>query len=227
MFTIAGPPSTFSGARQDSAAPTWSAATTACSAAASCSGHGGAPRGDGQRSPAPGATSRRLHRSDRGPDRDERRVRLLPGPGLQPQRLQGRRDEVLGGHDIKAGGDCEHINAINNNFNGGAGQRIYKLQHAARRPGHHLLPAPLLRQRSRAGFVRADPSTWTIALPLDVRAGRTNTSFYAQDSWKVRRTLPINGGIRWEAQDVRDRDGQTRVQAEQELGAARRRSSGI
>ena len=33
----------------------------------------------------------------------------------------------FGPHSIKAGIDYEHVKAVNNNFNGGAGQRIYKL----------------------------------------------------------------------------------------------------
>ena len=43
------------------------------------------------------------------PTATQRRLQILPGSGLQPQRGQGRRDELSGGHDVKIGGDCEHI----------------------------------------------------------------------------------------------------------------------
>ena len=65
------------------------------------------------------------------------------------------------------------------------------------------------------GFVRADPSTWTIALPLTSEPDSANTSFFAQDSWKVGNYFTINGGIRWEAQDVRNRDGQSAFKLDQ------------
>ena len=39
-------------------------------------------------------------------------------------------------------------------------------------------------------------------------------------SWRT--DLTVNGGIRWEGQDVRNRDGRVRVQAERQLGAAHR-----
>ena len=90
----------------------------------------------------------------------------------------------LGAHDVKVGVDREHIKAVNNNFNGGAGQRIYKLRTSRAAPGH-LLPPPLLRQRPGTGYDRTTPSTWQIALPLTSEPDSYNTSFYAQDSWKA------------------------------------------
>ena len=129
--------------------------------------------------------------------------------------VQGNITMYLGGHDIKAGGDYEHINAINNNYNGGAGQRIYKLSTLPGGQGTVYYRHRFYVNDRAPGFVRADPSTWTIALPLTSEPDSANTSFFAQDSWKVGNYFTINGGIRWEAQDVRNRDGQSAFKLDQ------------
>lgn len=112
----------------------------------------------------------------------------------------------LGPHAIKAGVDYEHIQAVNNSYNGGAGQRIFK---------NSTLPggAGIVYYRHRfylddraAGFSKDDVSTWKIAVPLTSEPDSRNTSFYVQDSWTAGAGLTINAGIRWEAQDVRSRD---------------------
>ena len=59
------------------------------------------------------------------------------------------------------------------------------------------------------GYDRNNGATWKIALPLTSEPDSFNTSFYAQDSWKAGAGLTINAGIRWEGQDVRNRDGET------------------
>ncbi len=129
--------------------------------------------------------------------------------------FQGNVTMYLGGHDIKAGGDYEHINAINNNYNGGAGQRIYKLSTLSGGQGTVYYRHRFYVNDRAPGFVRADPSTWTIALPLTSEPDSANTSFFAQDSWKLGNYFTINGGIRWEAQDVRNRDGQSAFKLDQ------------
>ena len=111
----------------------------------------------------------------------------------------------LAGHDIKGGLDFEKVSAINNNFNGGAGQRIYKFATGGVTYYRHRF---YVNDRA-PGFVRTDPATWTIALPLTSAPDTRNMSFYGQDSWKVATGLTINGGLRWEGQNVRNRDGET------------------
>ena len=69
--------------------------------------------------------------------------------------VKGDVTMYLSGHDIKVGGDYEHINAINNNYNGGAGQRIYKFSTRRGWRGDRLLPPSLLCERSR-GRVRRE-----------------------------------------------------------------------
>ena len=75
--------------------------------------------------------------------------------------------------------------------------------------GVDLLPAPLLRERSGAGFSRTDPTTWQIALPLSSEPINKNTSAYAQDTWRVMSNLTIEGGVRWEGRNLGDRFGNT------------------
>src|SRR6185503_13955944 len=55
-------------------------------------------------------------------------------------------------------------------------------------------------------YDRNNGATWQIALPLTSEPDSYNTSFYAQDSWKAGAGLTVNAGIRWEGQNVRDRD---------------------
>ena len=108
----------------------------------------------------------------------------------------------FGSHDLKFGADTEHIQAVNNNYNGGAGQRIYRLVTGGQIYYRHRY---FVNDRA-GGFDRNVPSTWQIALPLTSEPDSYNTSFYVQDSWKAGGGLTINAGIRWEAQDVRSRD---------------------
>ena len=85
-------------------------------------------------------------------------------------------------------------------FEGGAGQRIYKLI----QPSTGII---YYRHRyyvddQKAGFSRTDPATWSILNPLEATPKTQNASFYAQDSYKVVSNLSINYGVRWERQHV-------------------------
>ncbi|HTG99665.1 MAG TPA: carboxypeptidase regulatory-like domain-containing protein [Vicinamibacterales bacterium] len=108
----------------------------------------------------------------------------------------------LGAHDVKVGFDTEHVKAVNNNYNGGAGQRIYKLVTGGVTYYRHRY---YINDRA-PGYDRSNGATWQIALPLTSEPDSLNTSFYAQDSWKAGAGLTVNAGIRWEGQNVRDRD---------------------
>jgi hypothetical protein len=117
-------------------------------------------------------------------------------------------------HDIKAGADWEHISAINNNFAAGTGQRITKRSTLPNGQGTIYYEHRYYVNDRAAGFVRTDPTTWQIALPLTSEPDSRNTSFYVQDSWKVGQGLTINGGVRWEGQNVRNRDGESAFKLE-------------
>jgi len=110
----------------------------------------------------------------------------------------------LGGHDVKVGFDSEHVQAVNNNYNGGAGQRIYKLMVTS--TGQIYYRHRYYINDRAPGYDRNNGATWQIALPLTSEPDSYNTSFYAQDSWKAGAGLTVNAGIRWEGQNVRDRD---------------------
>jgi hypothetical protein len=111
--------------------------------------------------------------------------------------------KVFRANEIKVGFDYEDITSAVDRFQGGAGQRIYLLQTSAK--------VQYVRHRyyindKASGFVRADPATWQIALPLTVSPAIKNYSFYAQDTVKVSR-LTLNLGVRWEQQGMLDRNG--------------------
>ena len=116
--------------------------------------------------------------------------------------LKADASSYFGSHDLKFGVDREHIQAANHNYNGGAGQRIYRLVTGGRIYYRHRY---YVNDRA-GGYDRNVPSTWQIALPLTSEPDSYNTSFYVQDSWKAGAGLTINAGVRWEAQDVRSRD---------------------
>jgi hypothetical protein len=112
----------------------------------------------------------------------------------------------LGGHSLKGGLDYEQIGAVNNNFNGGAGQRIYRLSTLAGGQGTIYYRHRFYVNDRAPGYVRTDPATWQLAVPLTSEPDSRNLAWYVQDSWRVGGGLTINGGIRWEGQDVRSRD---------------------
>lgn len=136
-------------------------------------------------------------------------------PAFQDQRLT--RDVLKGDatwfwnrHEFKVGGDYEHLQAINENYDGGAGQLIDTLvfDPNAAVPGDEQI---YYRHRffidDRApGYDRDNPATWRLAVPLTSRPDSRNVSFYGQDSWKAAPNLTVNVGVRWEYQDVRSRD---------------------
>ncbi len=118
--------------------------------------------------------------------------------------------KFLGKHEFKVGGDSEDLQAVNANWNGGAGQRIYI------RPRFGPNGEQEYRHRyyvddSVPGFDINDPSTWVPAVPLVSTPETTNTSFYAQDSWRITPNFTANLGVRWERQEIGDRFAETQI----------------
>ena len=116
----------------------------------------------------------------------------------------------LGDHDIKVGGDVEDLAAVNANWNGGAGQRIYI------RPRDNPDDPQHYRHRFfvdtlAPGFDANDSSTWQLAVPLVSTPETTNTSLFAQDSWRISDHITANVGVRYERQEIGDRFGATQI----------------
>ena len=115
-------------------------------------------------------------------------------------------------HEIKVGGDFEHLKShVENNY--GGGQLIYEFQKNG---------VPYFRHRfyvddTLPGFSRTDPNTWVQAYPQITEPETKNTSAYAQDSWKVRPNFTLNFGLRWESQDVLNRFGTSAFKLNDEL----------
>ena len=108
-------------------------------------------------------------------------------------------------HEIKGGIDWEVEDSSIDRYQGGAGIINTKLT-----SGGVVYYRHRYYVNDRApGFDRNVPATYQPLIPLTTEPGTKNTAFYAQDSWRVLTNLTINGGVRWERQEVGDRDGNT------------------
>jgi hypothetical protein len=113
----------------------------------------------------------------------------------------------VGSHEFKIGGDFEKINDDVLNFQGGAGQRIYALRVAS--TGQVYFRHRYYIDDLAAGFDRGNPASWKIALPQVSRPSTKNLAGYLQDSWAIAKGFKLNLGVRWEQQDVLNRNGES------------------
>jgi hypothetical protein len=117
----------------------------------------------------------------------------------------------LGRHELKVGGDRENLSAYNENWNGGAGQRIYIRRSdalvTADNPNGIYYRHRYYIDDQHPAFDEDDPSSWVINTPLTSSPETVNTSLYLQDSWKVTSYFTLNLGLRWEQQNIGDRFG--------------------
>jgi hypothetical protein len=112
-----------------------------------------------------------------------------------------------GAHTIKGGFDALRVESKVDRFSGGAGQTIYTLIQPS--TGTIYYRHRYFVNDQASGFSRSDPTTWQIALPLSSDPLNHGYAGYAQDSWRVRPNLTIEGGVRWERRQLGDRFGKT------------------
>jgi hypothetical protein len=117
--------------------------------------------------------------------------------------------KYLGSHEIKGGVDWEDNASSIDRFSGGNGDFVYKLIQKSTK---------IIYYRHRyfvndlaPGFDRANSATWVPAVPLTVTPDTLNNAFFVRDSWKLMPNMTIDGGVRWEKQDVKDRTGKTAI----------------
>jgi len=118
------------------------------------------------------------------------------------------------GHEIKGGYDLEDNSSLIDRFSGGGGDLIYKL--VSNGSARDVLPAGTVYYRHRyflndlaPGFDRSNSSTWVPAVPLTSAPDTINNAFFVRDNWRLASNLSINGGIRWERQQIKDRNNAT------------------
>lgn len=111
--------------------------------------------------------------------------------------------KFLGPHEIKGGVDWELQDSSIDRYQGGGGFINYKLTSAGRVYYRHRF---YVNDRA-PGYDPDDPTTYQPLIPLTSEPKTDNSSFYVQDSWRAAPNLTINAGIRWERQELGDRDG--------------------
>jgi hypothetical protein len=133
-----------------------------------------------------------------------------------------------GSHEIKFGGDIEQLSAYNENWNGGGGQRIFRIcvepdLRAGRAGGYRsgcgfdsdtsndLIVFRHRYYTDQDTFDPNSPATWGLLAPHIAEPETENTSFYVQDSWRVVPNLTINAGLRLETQELTGRKNQSSV----------------
>jgi hypothetical protein len=115
----------------------------------------------------------------------------------------------LSGHTLKGGYDYVHVDSSIERESGGGGQSINRLIQPS--TGTIYYRHRYYVNDQLPGFSRTNPSTWQIALPLTSDPVNKGMAAYAQDSWRVKPNLTIEGGFRWERQNLGDRFGQSVV----------------
>ncbi len=117
---------------------------------------------------------------------------------------KGDMSTFLSTHEVKFGGDFEDLKGQLQNYQGGAGQRIYQFATAG---GQTYYRHRFYLNDLTPGFDRNDPSTWSLAVPEVTSPETKNTSLYVQDAWRIAPNLTLNAGVRWEKQQVFGRGG--------------------
>ncbi len=117
-----------------------------------------------------------------------------------------------GSHEFKVGYEYEEIGVVNANWNGGAGQRVYRLtcDPASRYCGDNDEAAYFFRHRiylNQAGLDATQLTTADIQAPLTVDTKADNDAFFIQDTWQVTSNLSLALGVRFGSQVLYNADG--------------------
>ncbi len=112
-----------------------------------------------------------------------------------------------GSHEFKIGAEYEDIGVVNDNWNGGTGQRIYRFgcNPASRYCGENNENAYYFRHRYFIGDANLDPLTLTrndIVAPLGVDTKADNYAYFLQDTWQVTGSLSLALGVRLSQQKL-------------------------
>ncbi|MCP3957998.1 MAG: TonB-dependent receptor, partial [bacterium] len=126
-------------------------------------------------------------------------------------------DDFGGSHEFKVGYEFEDISGQQDNHNGGTGQRIYRFdcsdqfdddgtqtRNCQGQPYYY-------RHRFYTGDDTLDPEGLVqsnVQNPLSVGVKTENDAIYFQDTWRPTSNLTLNLGVRWETQQLFNRDGE-------------------
>jgi len=118
---------------------------------------------------------------------------------------------LAGSHEFKVGYEYEDIGVVNNNWNGGGGQRIYRFScnPDVRYCGDDGEAAYFFRHRFFITDPNIDPTTLQrsdINAPLTIDTKAENSAFYVQDTWQVTNNLSLAIGVRFGAQKLFNAD---------------------
>ncbi len=114
-----------------------------------------------------------------------------------------------GSHEFKVGYEYEDIGIVNENWNGGAGQRIYRFScdPSARNCGDGEY---YYRHRFFLSDPNLDPTELTasdVLAPLAIDAKSDSQAIYLQDTWQVTSGLSLALGVRLSQQRLYNADG--------------------
>ncbi len=118
---------------------------------------------------------------------------------------------LAGSHEFKGGYEYEDIGVKNDNWNGGAGQRIYRyncVQSATRDCQGNAYYFNHRIYLNSAGLDATELTPADIQAPLTVDTKATNDAWFVQDTWQVTSNLSLALGVRFSTQQLYNADGE-------------------
>ena len=115
-----------------------------------------------------------------------------------------------GSHEFKVGYEYEDISGLNEGWNGGNGQRIYRFSCVDSDTRDCQGQPYYFRHRMFLNSNTLDPTELTTAdiqAPLTVGIKAENQAFYIQDTWQVVNNLSLSLGVRFGEQKLFDGNG--------------------